>query len=436
MSDTRSNSNTTARLNILTVVVNLHKGGTQRAAQNFAEEYRRLGHDSRVLALAGGGPRQAELESAGVPCWIGADEPTLRQISDWSPRIIHLHTVYLDEHVIRSLKRLCPDSLLLETNVFSVPTPWQDLVDVSLQLSRWCDWLYHRRTVSPPRTAVVPYPVICDRFHRASEACIYDFRQRHGLAREHFVIGRVGQSYDRKWSPLLLDAFETLRNHNPLARLLLVNPPESIMRRCKESRFSPDIVVIDHITQDQEMSAAYSAMDVFAHAADQGESFGLVLAETLLCETPVVTMSTPWEDNSQCEVVGNMAGGFVATTRRGFYRALFALHDDPELCRRLGAQGRARILETYDARRIAAQAIDAAFDRLPADSRIEPSQPEILRIYRDAFDTPTTFMCLSVGRLPHLQIARYLSGYQTWGALIVRVWNSLLCRLGRLVTKA
>ena len=40
-------------------------------------------------------------------------------------------------------------------------------------------------------------------------------------------------------------------------------------------------------------------MDVFAHSAQQGESFGYVLAEAALCEIPIVTMATPWADDSQ-----------------------------------------------------------------------------------------------------------------------------------------
>lgn len=419
-------------LKILTVVVNLEKGGTQRVASNFAEEYRRLGHDSRVLAVASGGLRQRELEAASVPCWIGSDRNTQSEIHAWSPHIIHLHTIYLDEQLIRTLKQLCPEAVVIETNVFSVPMPWHDLVDVSLQLSTWCNWLYHQRASRPGRTAVVPNPVMCDRFQRASDACIREFRRRHGLAPEHFVIGRVGQAYDRKWSTLLVDAFEAVRLRHPDARLLLVNPPESVVMRCKRSALASDAVIIDQITRDDEMSEAYSAMDVFAHVADQGESFGLVLAEALLCQTPVVTMSTPWEDNTQGEVVGNTIGGLVATTRQGFHRALFALHNDPVLRRQLGMRGRERILQKYDVRQVAPLAIDAAFDRLPIGFSSPPSRRAVMELYRDAFDVPSFMMCLCVGRLPQLHLIRYVSGYEPWTKLLRRLSNALLHRMGRL----
>ena len=36
---------------ILTVVIDLEKGGAQRAAQNFAMGYKYLGYDSRVLYI-------------------------------------------------------------------------------------------------------------------------------------------------------------------------------------------------------------------------------------------------------------------------------------------------------------------------------------------------------------------------------------------------
>jgi hypothetical protein len=177
------------------------------------------------------------------------------------------------------------------------------------------------------------------------------------------------------------------------------------------------------------MSNAYSAMDVFAHVADQGESFGLVLAETLLCQTPAVVMSTPWEDNSQGEVVGNMIGGLVATTRQGFLDAMQVLHDDPVLRRRLGAGGRERILHAYDSRRVAALAIDAAFNRLPASMQGKPSRSDVIQLYCATFDSPSFLTCLTVGRLPRLALARYLSKYQPWSAFVRRLGKALWNRL-------
>lgn len=93
--------------------------------------------------------------------------------------------------------------------------------------------------------------------------------------------------------------------------------------------------------------------------AKQGESFGNVLAESLLCETPAVVLNSPWDDNSQAEVVGNSVGGFSANTVAGFERAVEALVGDRKLRARLGKQGRQRIKQRYGADAVAEAALDA-----------------------------------------------------------------------------
>ena len=53
-------------IRFLTVVSSLTRGGTERAAMNYALGYQRAGYPSAILAYNGGGPRRAQLEEAGV----------------------------------------------------------------------------------------------------------------------------------------------------------------------------------------------------------------------------------------------------------------------------------------------------------------------------------------------------------------------------------
>ena len=57
----------------------------------------------------------------------------------------------------------------------------------------------------------------------------------------------------------------------------------------------------------------------------------MVLSESLLCETPVITLSTPWADNSQGEVIGNCVGGFVASKKSQLKRLIEELLFDEQL---------------------------------------------------------------------------------------------------------
>jgi hypothetical protein len=58
-----------------------------------------------------------------------------------------------------------------------------------------------------------------------------------------------------------------------------------------------------------------------------GESFGFVLAEALLCGCPVVTLSTPFKDNAQFEVVGDKIGGYCSTSVQDFVKRLLLVYD-------------------------------------------------------------------------------------------------------------
>ena len=91
-------------MKILTIVYNLEKGGTQRAAQNFCEGYRELGHDSRILAAYGSGVRADELQQKKIKVWVGLDEDVLNDIVQWCPDLVHIHSHEMNVKDIYNIK--------------------------------------------------------------------------------------------------------------------------------------------------------------------------------------------------------------------------------------------------------------------------------------------------------------------------------------------
>lgn len=417
-------------MRILTVVGELTKGGTERAAQNFAEAYQALGHDSRVLATRIGGVRQAELVGRGVCVWIGMHPETVAAVRDWQPDIVHVHSHGPQPADMEAILASCPSAAVIETNVFSRPSPWIDAVDVSFQLSTWCRWLYAQRAGAAASSANVPYAVKVGGFRRAEESDIARFRSEHGIAAREIVIGRVGQSHESKWSPLLVDALERLCDLGIPARLVVVNAPPGIVARCEASPRAAAVVAIDQVIGDESLCTVYSAMDIFAHVADGGESFGLVLAESMLCETPVVTLSTPWNDNSQGEVVGHEVGGIVATTPSGFLDAVVTLARNPVRRRQLGQQGRERVLTRYDSVALGRVAIDHALCTHGRESDSVPDRRTILSVYRDACDRPSWLTNLAIGRFTRLELTRYTTGYEPWTRFAARLVEFMGRRCG------
>ena len=409
---------------ILTVVYSLEKGGTQRAAQNFAEGYQANGLDSRVLYTREDGLRRGELEAAGVPVYCLLDSADRIALLQWQPQLVHLHSHLLTLAEFDLIKSSFPAARMVETNVFSIPSPWAGRLELSFQLAQWCLWRYIRRAGAACPVSVVPYPVKIAAFTRSAEHARRDFRAAQGLQPDDILLGRIGQSFDGKWSPLLIDTFNRLRRQHPRLRLLVVNPPPIILRGIARSRWREDIVVIDRIEGDGALCDCYSAIDIFVAISDLGESFGMVLAEAQLCETPVVAFATPWQDNSQIEVVADGIGGAVVATRRALEAALQELIDDPGLRQKLGRQGRAHIAAAYDHRSVARLALAATTPPLEAPATPEPLQ--MMNRVRGSLGPVSRWL---LRRQRGLAWLRYTTGYEPWRRLPVRLLRKFYRRL-------
>ncbi|MEM9832812.1 MAG: glycosyltransferase family 4 protein [Bacteroidota bacterium] len=351
-------------MKILTIVKDLNKGGTQRVAQNFCEGYKNLGHSSRLYAINGEGFRKDELELEGVHIYTNYCKETITDIKAWSPELIHVHSLDIDSKLVFELKELLPESKFVETNVFSTLTEYTSVLDHSFQLSKWCSYLYASRGGSREKLKIIPNPVKTQCFYKSSIKEIAAFKKKYRIPENTFVFGRIGQSYAGKWSLYLIDLFKNfLFEVSSNICLLLVNPPETLV----DYAFSmPDVaervVIIDKITGDDNLRSCYSSMDLFIHIARQGESFGMVLTESILCETPVVTLNTPWADNSQKEVIKHKVNGFCANSINEFFSYMKDFYNKTLQLEDLSSLGRKLIIDKYDYTIVAEKAIKALDD--------------------------------------------------------------------------
>ena len=188
---------------------------------------------------------------------------------------------------------------------------------------------------------------------------ISNFKKKYGIPQNSFIMGRIGQAAEAKWSLFLIDIFEKFFNNvDKNTCLILCNPPDNIISYAYDKKYLKDnIVVIDQIIGDEELRCFYGSMDIMVHIAEGGESFGMVIAESLLCETPVLTLNTPWADNSQCEVVGNNIGGWCVNAFEEIYDKLVYLYKNKNLLKEAGLNGRKYIIEKYEMHKIAYDAL-------------------------------------------------------------------------------
>jgi len=329
-------------MRVLTVVENLGPGGTQRAAQNYALGYLEAGRGSAVLTLRGGGPRVDAISRAGVEVFVGAGgapDPAWEGAIAWGPDVVHIHRFgradALSGGFLRRVKASRPNCRVVETNVFARVdySADRDLIDLHLHLSRWCLWKWTRwsRPLRPaPLGAIVPYAVDTEAFFHSREEGAA-FRHAHGLPPDAFVFTRVGQPIEWKWHPAIFPAFADAARRLPAARLLLAGLPAELRGglEAMDEEVRSRVVEIPFLQGDDALRACYSASDAFVHAAAIGETFGMVLAETMLCECPVVTLSRAARDNSQLEVVGHGLGGIVVARASNLADAMVQLAESP-----------------------------------------------------------------------------------------------------------
>jgi glycosyltransferase involved in cell wall biosynthesis len=371
-----------ADIRFLTVVSTLTRGGTERAAMNYALGYRRAGYPSAVLAYNGGGPRRSQLEDEGVLVFEGGPDEagTQRAVDEaraWNSDIVHLNRPGEADSVSGTvLKALVhPRLRVFETNVFSRADQSQArvLIDLHLHLSRWCLWKWTQaaRGLNPKSPSiVVPYSVDCNAFIPVPADERPSIRKSFGVPEGAVVYGRVGQPLEGKWSPILIHAFKAVAERVPNARLAVCGLPERL--KAMVADLPPAIraraLELPITNDDAELRRYYALMDIFVHSSEKGESFGLVLCEAMLSGLPVITMSTPLRDNSQIEVVPHNEAGIVVQSLPEMIEAMLRLQEDSAFYESARRRAPVWVRNSYDISIVSRKLLDIAPVALAATS--------------------------------------------------------------------
>jgi glycosyltransferase involved in cell wall biosynthesis len=353
-------------MRILTIAIDLNPGGAQRVARNFTLGYQRYGAECAYFGYEGGGPLEARLAEHGIPVFAGSREPAAQAASlaralAWRPDVVHIHRPGASDSrapMLRAIKAASRPGTqapvgIVETNFFGRVdySPDRQLIDVHYLISRWCLWKWRRwASVVAPRPVgiLLPNLVMHEEFPRPAPARGTEFRRVNGIPEEALVFGRIGSPSAAKWSAAIFSAFAEYGSGNANAWLLLVGLPPELKdaRDALPADLRRRICTIDFLADDAKVIDAYSAMDVFLHAAHIGETFGMVFAEALLCGVPVITLGTPERDNGQLEIVGHEWGGLVVTDAAAMVEAMRRL-EDPQLRDRYAGQGAAEIARNF-----------------------------------------------------------------------------------------
>ena len=180
----------------------------------------------------------------------------------------------------------------------------------------------------------------------------------------------IGQAVERKGLPVLLRAFEALREHVPATLTLVGAAPEEIAPLLLDDR---GVYALGKATEDEKAEQLRRA-DVLCAPSLGGESFGMVLTEAFAAGTPVVASDIA----GYRDVVRDGIDGLLAPRgdARELAEALRVLALDPARRARMAAAARERaerfawphvaaeVLEVYEQ----ALAVGRADGRAPSES--------------------------------------------------------------------
>jgi glycosyltransferase involved in cell wall biosynthesis len=227
------------------------------------------------------------------------------------------------------------------------------LIDLHMHLSRWCLWKWSQSTrglESNSPGVIVPYSIDCDAFASISADDRIAIRRASGIPDDALVFGRVGQASITKWSPLLIQAFEAVATQVPTAWLAVCGLPDRLrdMVRLLPAAVRSRVVELSMTNSDAQLRQYYGLMDVFVHASEKGESFGMVLCEAMLSGLPVITLSTPLRDNSQIEVVPHGTAGIVVSDLKQMVDGMLAMKENQPAYRSMALHAPKWVRDTYD----------------------------------------------------------------------------------------
>lgn len=192
---------------------------------------------------------------------------------------------------------------------------------------------------------MIPHGVDMQRFHPGVKT---DYRQRHGIPPEAFVVISVGSiCYWHKRMDYVIREVAAV----PGAWLVIVGQPTPdapAIRQLGEQLMGGRIV-FDRLPHD-DLPQAYAAADVFV-LGSLAETFGIVYIEAMAMGLPVVCSNHP----NQRQIVRE--GVFIDMRRQGALRAVLA--DTPrDEWSNLGLRGRGVALREYDFNVLRARYID------------------------------------------------------------------------------
>jgi phosphatidylinositol alpha-mannosyltransferase len=373
-----------------------YPGGVTRHIDALASELTAAGHEARVLAPfdpddalsvrlhRGARPQQREVgeefvslgRTVGLPANGAVSNMALtphairamrRELRDGGYDVVHIHEPVVPLASWDALTSLGDLPLVGTFHTFSENVLTNGIAAVPLGGRRRMNRLHARIAVSDAaawtarrfyggRYRIVPNGVhLPDSAQLAYQPTGPDLNdaENHPPQRQLRILF-VGQAVERKGLPILLQAFEALRDQIPATLTLVGASPEEVAHMMLDDR---GVRALGKVSEERKLAELARAEVVCAPSLG-GESFGMVLTEAFAAATPVLASDIP----GYREVLRHGHDGLLVPPgdALALAEALRTLALDPSLRARMAASARERaerfawphiaeeVLDTYE----------------------------------------------------------------------------------------
>ncbi|MFH1545572.1 MAG: glycosyltransferase family 4 protein [archaeon] len=181
-----------------------------------------------------------------------------------------------------------------------------------------------------------------------------NLKKKLGIENERIIlfVGALDKAHYFKGVEVLLKGFSGIKEKN--IKLILVgegNLKDYYMKRAGELGIKKNVFFAGRVS-NEELPYYYNLCDFLVlPSTDRGEAFGLVLVEAMSCGKAVIASNLPGIRS----VVENGKNGFLAEAKNemDLTEKMEKLIEDNKLRKKLGENGRKKVLERYDWERIA-----------------------------------------------------------------------------------
>lgn len=350
----------TRKIKVLQAANELGLGGIEKVLQNYTEHLAPEIFEVSVCGLVGGGEREKILRGKGFEVFIlnGNQAGLMELMRSKKIDILHIHQHGDMNRLAVNAARGAQVPVVVETNVFGrigASGP-HNSPDMNLLVSKMCALRYKLWQKLSweeffKNSNVLYNPVVLSDFVAFDEPAKLNLRRKYRIPDNFYVIGRHGRPDPSKWGDLGLKMMPHLLRLIPHVKFLALGAPAEKIKQIRKMGLESAFIFLDPTPDSRKINEFLGLLDVFAYASENGETFGLALAEAMAGKIPVVVNSTPCRDNAQVELIDHGRNGIIANHPRDFAAAIAFLLKNGEKRREMGEAGREKIEDHYDIER-------------------------------------------------------------------------------------